>query len=443
MKGSVHGKVQRRIWQYLVLFAATLTLSSCSVYVALPGKTVWIAYPPDSALVPPEFTLVTGGAQTSVGVGYEAFGGDVAHEARSYHSSPVPIEVRVDGRNVARLTGAFYHSLRLRLTPGVHRLTVQSGTFFRKRTQHIHLTVWESYPFQWEVVDEKSIETGTTFRGNPASLYPVKSGGIVVQQLYQAIRMAFLREEAVVWENSMPGYMNNRPIPFPNGVYVLVHTLDGDVIIFWLTETGATSLLKMPSGNMWMAPVVCGSGMAILVIHGEQGGVYIFDQQGSMQFYPNPPPPEPKAAVFPGAYCDNGVIRPQWVVEYSPEGKQKTAEIRTLERQFPLPAVGTLSTLLKVGDYWVINSGERIYLWWKNEWRPLYVPPGRPPQSENVECQPPVIGLGLLGFIPFPVLNTQLRCEIPYRFYIQGEIIETWDGRRLRVKVKEINSEGR
>ena len=262
-----------------------------------------------------------------------------------------------------------------------------------------------------------------------------------MQQLYQAIRMAFLREEAVVWENSVPGYMNNRPIPFSNGVYVLVHTLDGDVIIFWLTETGATSLLKMPSGNVWMAPVVCGSGMAILVIHGEQGGVYIFDQQGSMQFYPNPQPPEPQAAVFPGAYCDNGVIRPQWVVEYSQEGKQKMAEIRTLERQFPLPAVGTLSILLKVADYWVINSGERIYLWWKNEWRPLYVPPGRPPQSENVECQPPVIGLGLLGFIPFPVLNTQLRCEIPYRFYIQGEIIETWDGRRLRVKVKEINSE--
>jgi len=102
-------------------------LGACSRPVP-PGTRLDLLHPPDGALTGPQVDLLI--RALAWGPGVVADLGDPiggSHPVSSVPLHPLAITVRVDGRIVRQLDGGNFYRLRLRLTPGRHRIRVAGG----------------------------------------------------------------------------------------------------------------------------------------------------------------------------------------------------------------------------------------------------------------------------------------------------------------------------
>ncbi len=408
-------------------------LNGCGVYIAFPGKTVWFAYPPDSAVVPPQFSVIVGGVKNSPGIGYEAFGGDVAYRFQGYRLSPVSVEVSVDGQLVGRYRDAYLHRVSLQLPSGEHEITAQTGPFFNKRRAQLHVTVVDSFPFPWIPAKSSPVFRDTLWHNFPAKKYQLAEGQVVTYTTTSHLVLIFLSHHQVAWMDSVKGYSPFSSVAFQNGLWVPVVAFNGQLTLYWVSRAGIHPRVTLEYSSLCLFPVTCRKGFALIVPSGKGAGIYRFTHQGQLLYDPPPTASNNAVHIIPSAYCDDGEVRPLWVEEYVNKGKLQKVKIRTPHRHFDVPLQWSQQSphfpLLHLNGHWFIDGGRMVYWWWNNQWRPLYVPVEEVNVWNNSECQPPLLGLNIIGFLPLPMVNWKLRCPTLNDFHIEGERFVAPDGK--------------
>ncbi len=435
-KGRLH--IWRLLPRLLVLWVLANLVSGCAIYLTFPGSHTWFVYPPDSVIVPTEFEVIVGSVHSSIGFGYQDFGGDTDVSAPLYGIQPRDFSLWVDGKKVRTVRGQSVTPIQLTLPEGIHTLELRDPNSGNQTHDQLQVQVYPHFPFELLPLPDTLLnEQWITLNGEQGQWVEGNGRGAFITSTGDSLEIVYYQHQQRLWRHSVYGYVKTA-WPIQTGIYFLINTYDGKLQLFWADSANFSLKAEMEASALPIEPCYCHNGLAIPIATAYQKGVYTAGENGKVIFHDTPLSESAQQNILPDGWCDNGEPQPSWIVLTYENDRLQQGWIHTLSHRYPLPVEWTKETyyvhLLRVQNYLLSDGGLALHWFHEGKWVPLYAQVSSLPDLTRRDCTPPAAGVVLIG-IPIPFRNNNLTCSIALPFSIDGEWIQGPGGKYYSIQV--------